>query len=361
MKPLLYITLAKKEVYFMTTEESILKLFDNVFKDSNLDYDVVEIVFQYKGNFSIKFYIENLGTVMDSFDYNSLKETLIDFKSKILKNALKCPFCESIEIKEDICKCGATFIKSNSCSGDDSIINSYQHFDDFIDKIETHTKLTENTLSVYTAMSGNIIDIVSGVGVIYKGMSKYPIFVLSEKISLKYNINEEARKKLFYAKLSDETNVDFSIYYDYHYKNTNVHLVFDEKIIVKFQYDPISFDEFSGSLNILIPFDQNELFNIYTYKYGIDKNDGNDYDDIMYELKDWFTNNYLDDAMIDTYNHDEYIAYSLNISENNENYEMFLTNVKKYIDHFKNILDLNNHQAIDDFDKFHLSLKDTES
>lgn len=345
----------------MTTEESILKLFDNVFKDSNLDYDVIEIVFQYKGNFSIKFYIENLGTVMDSFDYNSLKESLIDFKSEILKNPFKCPLCESVEIKEDICKCGATFLTSHGCSGDDSIINSYQHFDDFIDKIEKHTNLTENTLSIYTAMSGNITDIVSGVGVIYKGMSRYPIFVLSEKISLKYNINEESRKNLFYAKMSDEKNVDFYMDYDYHYKNTNVHLVFDDQIIVTFGCDLVGFDEFSGRLNILIPFDQNELFNIYAYKYGIDKNDGNDYDDILYELKDWFTDNYLDDAIIDTYNHDEYISYSLDILENNENYEMFLTHVKKYIEHYKNILDLNNHQAIDDFDKFHLLLKEKDT
>lgn len=346
----------------MRTDSEILKLFDEVFKETNLDYYVDKLEFRHKGFFDIKFYVQNLGTVLDSFDYESLKETLIDVKLKILKNPFKCPFCSSLEIKGDICNCGAKYIKSNRSKGlaDEDLITSYNKFDEFSKEIEKKTKISQDVLNIYASLDGKCSDILSGVDVIYEGMLKYPIFVLADQITLKKEINEESRKLLYYSKLIEESNASYYMTYDYYYKKTDINLELDMdncKILVKFENDyyPVTSKEIisNGKLNILVPFDINNIMDIYKEKYNL-KSDDDDYDDIVNELNDWVIDNYVD-GFSEFIDGDFYILNELDISINNDNYENFLYYVKKAIQQNINRSDLCKNTAINNLHEFHLS------
>lgn len=345
----------------MTEESKILKLFDDIFKETNLDYYVDEIVFEYKGFFNIKFYVQNLGTVLSAFDYEGLKETLIDFKTKILKNPFMCPFCSSLKIENDICKCGAKFIRSNSMTGNnESLITSYNKFNKFSDEIEKQTKLSQDALTIYATLDGKCSNILLGADVIYEGMSKYPIFVLNDNIALKPEINEEHRKILYFSKLIEEPNASYCISYDYHYKNTDIHLWLEMdniEVLVIFVNDYLfgagNNIETDGKLNILIPFDINDVMDLYKEKYNLDS-ENDDYDDIVNELNDWFIENYAD-GVSEYIDGDSYILNELDISTNNDNFENFSYYVKEAIQHNINVLEFNKNTAIENLSKFHLS------
>lgn len=346
----------------MIKESKILKLFDDVFKETNLDYYVDELEFRHKGFFDIKFYIQNLGTILCSFDYETLRETLLDVREKILKNPLKCPFCSSLEIKGDICNCGAKYLKSNSLksSSDEDLITSYNKFDEFSKEIEKKTKISQDVLKIYAALDGKCSDILLGADVIYEGLNKYPIFVLADSIILKEKINEESRKFLYYSKLIEESNASYYMTYDYYYKTTEIALELDidnSRILVKFENDyyPVNSKEIisNGKLNIFVPFDINNIIDIYKEKYKLESG-SDDYDDIVNELNDWFINNYAD-GFHDFFDDYSYISKELDISINNDNFENFSYYVKNAIQNNINGLENSKNTAIENLHNFHLS------
>lgn len=340
----------------MTTEEQIILLFEKTFENTNLDYDVNEIEFMYKGVFTIKFWIENLGTVIESFDYNSLKETLIDLKSNILKNPLKCPICQSKNIENNICECGAKFKRSSSCrSFNNKSISNFNHFSEFIEKIHQHTLISIKSISLYIEIGGNLSDVITGANYVYEGLNEFPIFVTSNNISLKSNIEPSIEKVLFYCLMADDDGYIPNEFYDNQYKETNFYLEKndDSGIIIKAPeqqyYNDYKFDD---KIYILFPYDRDDLCEIYKKHYNLNYNDDESFD-LATVFDEWFIDKYYE-GYTDSFHYESYFVYELDISENINNIEDYKKTIHDFILQCNKEIEMKKKLAIEHFEDFNI-------
>lgn len=340
----------------MTTKEQIFLLFEKTFEDTNLGYDVSEIKFMHKGVFTIKFWIENLGTVIETFDYNALKETLSDLKSDILENSLKCPICQSENIKNDICECGAKFIRSNICkASNNETVSSFNHFPEFIEKIHQNTLISIKAISLYIKIGGNLSDIIIGADYVYEGLNKFPIFVISNSISLKSNIEPSIKKVLFYCLMANDDKYIPNEFYDNQYKETNFYLEKNDnsRIIIKAPERQYYNDYiFENKVSILFPYDRNELCEIYIKHYSLNYND-DEASDLVTVFDEWFIDKYYE-GYTDNFHYETYFVYELDIPENINNIEDYKKTIHDFMIQCNEEIEMKKKLAIEHFEEFNI-------
>ena len=343
----------------MVKDEDIVNLFDKVFKDSGLDYYVDEIQFRHKGTFDIKYYVENLGTVISYYDYEDLQDTLNEVKKKILANPLKCPFCQNLKIKKDCCdNCEAKFMRSTFCHGMDDNLSSYDKFEDFINGISKKIHISKDLIEFYLTFDESIKDLLDGAAVIYEGMNSYPIFVLGKDISIKNKIKPEAKKVFYYCLLAEDEDFNIVYYKEHGYrakkqaylehKSTGIILELDGNLC---SIDPI---EFNYYIKTLVPFDRDEFFQEYVKYYSLQDNKNDDYlFDLKSELIDWFAEKYFD-GILETFNYDEYFSDEIKIPEDLdfENFGVFKVYINEVLKNSNNNIENNIKDAIKNFDDF---------
>lgn len=185
---------------------------NNILKQHNIDFDVIEVVEDYDHIFHVKIFIADSGTAILTCDIEGFEEYVTTVKNKILENPFLCPFCQNKNPLNECNVCGAMFIESTSLVGDENDITQYSGFDSFIENIHKKTFLKKEVFENFLMLNENIKDIIDGADIIYKGDSKWPIFCLSKNLKLKKikNMNQELLFKLALA-LCIANNEEYSI------------------------------------------------------------------------------------------------------------------------------------------------------
>lgn len=336
----------------MITEEKIISLFEKTFEGSELDYYVDDILFTHRGIFTIKFWIENLGTVIESFDYNSLSETLIELKFNILKNALKCPICESKNIKNDICECGAKFTRASiQTVSNNKTISSFNHFNNFVENIHKHTLIPVKAISLYIEIGGDLSDIITGSNYVYEGLNEYPIFVTSNNISLKDNIDPLIEKVLFYCLMANDEQYLSNKFYDFQYKEINFYLEKNDSsgIIIK---APEKHCYGNNQLYILFPYNREELCEVYKKQYNLSCDDDEAFD-LVTAFDEWFIDKYYE-GYVEQFNYDRYFVYEFNIPKNINSFADYKDSINNFIIQCNEEIELNKKLALLNFEEFNI-------
>ncbi len=165
--------------------DKLTNIAESILNPDKIFFDLIEVVAYGRGIYGVKIYIENSGTYIVDCDEDDFKYFLEETKKEILANPYKCPFCGKLKPSSKCESCHAEFNQSNSYSGYEDNITSYNTFENFSKKIEEKTMVPSEVIKYFCDFDGKINDIFDGVAVIYKGNAKWPIFVNNQNIKLK--------------------------------------------------------------------------------------------------------------------------------------------------------------------------------
>lgn len=270
--------------------EKITTITRNILEPFDIDYDVVEVVHQYKGIYSIKVFIEKSGTHIVDCDKKGYKEFLKDVRKKIQDNPSLCPFCKEPNPTDKCKMCHATFIDSKSHSGSENFIINYGGFSEFSKFIEKNTFLSDEVIRNYIRLHGDLKEIVNGVDVVFQFDSSFPTFCIGKEVSIKdFEEIDQHFLNILIISFIVSNNEKYSVFntaenyreeeFAFRFKDKNTNL----NVILFFENEYSGYDNYISSFKMGIENDTQTYLNLFLPEKNIDLSKDFEKEEEIYE------------------------------------------------------------------------------